>query len=303
MIDRLKDPSLFKGRANQVYSDFFKLSKFCTVERPTEGVGFTTDWIEMFRQSNKQDLIEPVITREILGKLFELKDEGFCNMISAMSLYQNHSAKNYIFSEALVRILKRTKTDLSLKYLPESFYGFFDIPGLVDIEGKVIDGVFVNIHKGVLQFSGLVKEVHGKDSYFSQWYFQFPLDRNKTLSEVVGDSFFVSETSPGVSEMLPLSDEKETHQLIANALAYVCNVPLGLELGKNEFKGGWKKIEAQKKNFTQQDFIFVGKDYEGRVFSIDSTAVSGHYRWQPHGPERSLVKLIFIEPHERNYKK
>lgn len=34
---------------------------------------------------------------------------------------------------------------------------------------------------------------------------------------------------------------------------------------------------------------------------INETSVSGHFRWQPHGPNLSKVKLIWINEHLRKY--
>lgn len=47
----------------------------------------------------------------------------------------------------------------------------------------------------------------------------------------------------------------------------------------------------------------VGFDYKkDRVYSVSSTTVEGHPRWQPYGPQNSLVKWIWIDEHERHFK-
>mgnify|MGYP000533243118 CR=1 FL=1 len=48
---------------------------------------------------------------------------------------------------------------------------------------------------------------------------------------------------------------------------------------------------------------FVGYDWKKpRVFGVESTTVTGHFRWQPYGPGRTQVKLIWISQHERHFK-
>jgi hypothetical protein len=49
--------------------------------------------------------------------------------------------------------------------------------------------------------------------------------------------------------------------------------------------------------------IRVGFNYKKPVvYSKDQTAVTGHWRWQPYGPERDRVKLIWIKDHIRRFK-
>lgn len=50
------------------------------------------------------------------------------------------------------------------------------------------------------------------------------------------------------------------------------------------------------------DMIYVGYDFKKPIqYLVDKTMVCGHFRWQPWGHNRSKVKLIWIDPHERNF--
>lgn len=52
------------------------------------------------------------------------------------------------------------------------------------------------------------------------------------------------------------------------------------------------------------DMTLVGFNFKKPVtYSVDSATVIGHFRWQPWGPAREKVKLIWIEAHTRHYKK
>lgn len=42
---------------------------------------------------------------------------------------------------------------------------------------------------------------------------------------------------------------------------------------------------------------------QGKEFSVDSTLVRAHHRWQPCGPGRGQTRLIIVREHERHYKK
>ena len=46
-----------------------------------------------------------------------------------------------------------------------------------------------------------------------------------------------------------------------------------------------------------------GRQLLGHTWTLDHiVAVSGHFRWQPHGPERSLRKLIWIDDYVKGAK-
>lgn len=46
----------------------------------------------------------------------------------------------------------------------------------------------------------------------------------------------------------------------------------------------------------------LGYGFHERHRHVDSTMVTGHFRWQPYGPKLSKVKLIWIDEHARVYK-
>ena len=61
-----------------------------------------------------------------------------------------------------------------------------------------------------------------------------------------------------------------------------------------------------KQNFSTKarlPVFLVGFDWKkNRLYKMSSTDVAGHFRWQPCGPGRSQVKLIWIDDHSREYK-
>jgi len=61
------------------------------------------------------------------------------------------------------------------------------------------------------------------------------------------------------------------------------------------------KIRKFYKNLCPYDITNLGYSYHGRTYAISETEVSGHFRWQPCGKEKSEVKLIWIDEHTRTY--
>jgi hypothetical protein len=66
-------------------------------------------------------------------------------------------------------------------------------------------------------------------------------------------------------------------------------------------KDRWKTANQDKPDFPA---YLVGVNWmKDRIRHVDSSSVSAHFRWQPCGTARSLVKLIWIDEHERVYNK
>lgn len=70
------------------------------------------------------------------------------------------------------------------------------------------------------------------------------------------------------------------------------------------FKGrerSWRKLH---KDQSMYPMTLIGYGYKKPPMRyVDSTMVAGHFRWQPYGEGFSKIKLIWIETHERVYKK
>jgi len=114
---------------------------------------------------------------------------------------------------------------------------------------------------------------------------------------------------PTIEECLLQIEGKVTG--ITEVFNYVVKCLLYIKSGEPDLKqeNGYytptkkhKKIRRQNENFCRFDVTNVGYGFHGRVWHVDSTQVTGHFRWQPYGPERQQIKLIWIEEHVRNFK-
>ena len=59
---------------------------------------------------------------------------------------------------------------------------------------------------------------------------------------------------------------------------------------------------GQPENHCTVPLTLVNWDYHGRVWLKDETSVQAHMRWQPCGPQRSEVRLVWVREHLRRYK-
>lgn len=63
-------------------------------------------------------------------------------------------------------------------------------------------------------------------------------------------------------------------------------------------------MDAKKReSISNLPIQLVGWSFHGRSYSVDSTVVRTHMRWQPCGINRSEVRLVWVKEHTRNYDK
>ena len=297
-VDKLKDPSSLKDMELKVYNRAFDIAKLCTTafDNESDALSLNIGPARKYMADNASDSFVE-LTYDMLCKI---KDSGMFNYMMSVALYQQKNGKNYVFTKELANILAKTKADIPLKYFPDQFSGYFEIPNLKDLDGCPFLGLFVNIYQGCIQFTGVIRD----DGCFPLVYLQLKIDKTKTFKEII-------EKSKGFVHKVDRTREEKNlgpqyysfYHVIGNALAFVCNSEYTLEEERNTFATKIGKLTAQKKIFTSLPYVVVGKGYHGRTYHVDEAVVSGHYRWQPCGPERSKIKLIYINPHVRTFNK
>lgn len=57
----------------------------------------------------------------------------------------------------------------------------------------------------------------------------------------------------------------------------------------------------KKESLSNLPIQLVGWSFHGKSYSVDSTIVRTHMRWQPCGTNRSEVRLVWVKEHTRNY--
>jgi hypothetical protein len=70
----------------------------------------------------------------------------------------------------------------------------------------------------------------------------------------------------------------------------------------NTFSTKRSKKEWELKQYTKSPYIFVGRNFQmPKSYTNEEILVRGHWRWQHHGPECSLLKHIYIDPYLKSY--
>jgi hypothetical protein len=124
-------------------------------------------------------------------------------------------------------------------------------------------------------------------------------------------SFFAHIGSPGKtfadildsSDMDGFSFDKSIIEMALKSVLYIHSGEPDLERMAASRPGRGKRGGRVNTNHSPFEVVNVGYRYNKTIFfSKDHTMVSGHFRWQPYGPEKKLVKLIWIEEHVRKFK-
>jgi hypothetical protein len=304
-VDKLRDKKLFNtSREVNFISDVFKVSKFFEVKIDEEGETYMDNRGTKIGTQVFQEI--STTSRFLLKKALDQQDQGTLNVIKVFSQYQKGGSKNYVATEGLTEVLKRTIGDLKMDYLPENFSAFLYAPGLNYGIAAVL-GAFVSIFNNkitIVGFNEKKEKVKRENSHFA-WDIVIKKERGKTLKDAFGDFENIVEDNARI--LIDECDDKDPNARLTifflQIVAFISNQGFELQEELNEFSTKRSKRDAEKKLFTSLPYVVVGKDYHGRKFSVDGTAVSGHFRWQPCGTQRSQVKLVFVKPHERVYKK
>lgn len=101
---------------------------------------------------------------------------------------------------------------------------------------------------------------------------------NRTIVGIVNTAIYIHSQDPVIEELQPLKkyDKKQLGQLDKDKRENLCTLPVRLI--------NWQY-------------------HTGRQYNVDETFVGAHLRWQPCGPERKEVKLVWVKEHKRTYGK
>lgn len=116
-----------------------------------------------------------------------------------------------------------------------------------------------------------------------------------------------------IERALDRTDSLNPTGFTAEFVQYILKCLLYINSGDpdlREFKPAPKPKNAKaikrwrRENLATVPIILVGFDYKKpRQFASGESFVNTHERWQPYGPGKSLVKLIWVKEHTRHYKK
>lgn len=210
------------------------------------------------------------------------------------------------FAKAMFHVDREIPVDL----LPRPFFTYFSFPERTVWDGSDwVQGVYVYIGKGEQTTVGLhlweelsfwaVYQTYGKFPFTSGCARMLCGLRDGKFAEMI-DGLRQDDDS--------INYDSSVFRLALNLALYVNS--LGPDLQKAPVDAKLKPAERKALRETQGAFInqctlpltLVSWNYlKRREFSVDSTWVDMHPRWQRCGPGFGQVKLIWVRAHERHY--
>ncbi len=225
----------------------------------------------------------------------------------------------YHIGKDFAQAISRVEKDIPLDLLPERFFAYFSFPEGTFFETTegytaAVRGGFIFIGPGDettskiaggrrvvwINYDMVTPPPHTLEAtQFNFVNFMMPLE---------GSINALLDAAPTYWEGSPLDDNSIIRAFI-NLAAYIHSTdPQLLPTRPAQTQSNSIRKEFFLKygvaNHCTLPVVFVSWAYkQPTVYSVDSTTVAGHFRWQRHGPEFSKVKLIWIEGHERHFKK
>ena len=246
--------------------------------------------------------------------------QWFANSVAYFSIFASDGAKIYKIGREFGEQLSKVRLNLSSKYIPETEKMIcIEFPEnlrfhLGNQQYAHHAYVYVSNNDGD-KFTNERKETFTKLLNITSYLYDEkgnPVDNY--LNNYLGISF-KSDDEP-VEEALERAIKSSTYSFVnreyvnfvVNALIYIFSGDPDLREQRAPRIPSHPKdariFLRNHENTSLVDMTLVGFDWaKPRHYNVDSTIRRGHPRWQPYGPKRERVKLIWIEPTTITYNK
>ena len=224
--------------------------------------------------------------------------------------FKKHNGKYYVLGKHLPKCLAKVSVDISPNLLKD-FVGYLEIPNLTNAQGDKILFAFVSIVT-IGEYRHLI--IATSDENLHTDSIRGVLKPDVSIAEFLSKFKIVDEdgkvdigNDTGIIKDVRNYENKEKPSVlrtILNAVLFIQQPDADMVLHRNKFDKKRSKMITQKKIYSSLPIHFVGPNF-GRLV-LEGTkqyGVSGHFRWQPCGPERSQIKLTFVKPHTRSKSK
>jgi hypothetical protein len=248
----------------------------------------------------------------------DFADEYVRNFRALKKFRVNHG-KIYYIPRDFFKALSLIDKEVRLEYYPTNFFCYFAFPKnfIKDPDGEFFNGVYVSCETPIRGTLGertknlelwfvTMREGDVPEKFMK---FTVKLKDNLNLSEIIVPKTRVGlRVAGGSSGVADFGSQANLFIAIANAILFVQNESdeiVHLREASNPARRNGKPIQTTMgpaiNNCSLPVELLSFNFHKRSNFNIDSTEVRGHFRWQPHGPGLSKVKLIWIDPHTRHF--
>ena len=252
--------------------------------------------------------------------------------------WMEDKGKTYYFPKRFATALGNAKLTVGPQYLPENFIGYFAYAERSLFDGTTYySGAYVSCRKARPEYvhqsafskgiSHIIKIVFLEDPNMTMECLSAFILKDKTIEESLrmaasvpavqnsvysdsGEKMFTLPKSPMIIDSKPNEFYYSMVNLITNSLCYVMCLEPDIQHLKpeNQIGKSEKKQERPIRNYCTIPLKLVNwnfeveqerTSYERKTLAWE---VSGHFRWQPYGPERMHVKMIWIDSYMKEWK-
>jgi len=244
---------------------------------------------------------------------------GPSHVVGFLSQYIEGKAKVYRIADKFGSHLNRTKLKLPTSILPysENQYYMFEFPECFHDESTGDYHRNVIVHLGtevLLDLPGVDKPmILGLKDCKRGMVFIFPdYDKNGNTKDTQTFLRLDPTVDVTIEKIMDrhINDMLNSNVHLKRIVGFALKCLLYVSSGDPDLKDesckkilteNPKKIRRHIKNECMIDAVSVGYGMHKRHFKSSESEVVGHYRWQPYGPGRTQVKLIWIDEHIRKY--
>jgi hypothetical protein len=286
-----KLPLVLKG-----YGELISIINCFNFKSNSDGFEFQYDGSNQFLNQYSQRALRTLIS-----------DPGVNTFLCNYKRWEENNRNTWFITGNTLEVLQNTKAKVNLSYLAniKNKSGYFEIK-----TNKLLDPTKEPI-KSVMYYQ---EEYEGQTSILISYitegnalgYLNFVYDQNgkQTIQETIEDyDFEMTGFNPHLSATQVLLEDVDNlpfATLIINLILAVNYTEQ--EEQQNIFSNKLSTKAVQLKTMTQLKYRKVDLELPSEYTSAE-ISVRGHFRWQPYGEERKLIKLIFISPFTRQIQK
>jgi len=241
--------------------------------------------------------------------------------IHTYSTYIRDGKKNYRISKDFSHALADASLDISCKYIPKVNTSY-NIQFHKDVVLKSMFGEKeISYRNCYISVEDCDTEYDKEQGYVKRIMVVFPIYQygEDYISSYDFINLVFKNEDQKVSEAIQMSakllDSKKLTPDGEAVIKYITNIILYINSGDPDLRElkkpklpkvtkNIKKFEKKNRHKPLLDVIEVGFNYmKGINYTVSSTVVRGHFRWQPFGEGREQVKLIWIDEHPRSFDK
>jgi hypothetical protein len=252
--------------------------------------------------------IHPSMAREfydfIIMKTIK-EDLGVACFVAGYRDYLNSGKKNYIITQSLSDCFQHTKLNLKGKHLPNQLSGYLELRDKTFTDAdddKILGGLFFSIKK--TEDSHTILLSHPVQSGAIA-HTLLSVKDDELIKDEIQRQKFIHYSYKEVGKKQVKSEHCEylmMYHVIMNSIIYIGHECSELDEEVNFFSSKKTKREFQENHFTRKPYIVVGRNFQmPKIFTSDSSSVMGHFKWRMGGEGRSMLKLIWWNPHTRHY--